>query len=430
MTGPNGDTSSIADSEDQDMEDTWSVGSGSNADNTSRSTTPTMSAPAGPHKRGKAKRGRKKAPQPLPPQNLYKFVSFLKEDHGQPLFGVAFNQYLGEGQPAVFATAGSNRVSVYQCEKNASIRLLQCYADPDPEENFYSVAWSYDTETGHPLLAAGGARGVVRLFSIATMTCTKHFTGHGNAINEVKFHPGNPDLLLSVSKDHAMRLWNVRTDILVALLGGVEAHRDEVLSADIDVEGRYLVSCGMDHSLKIWSLTTEAMQNAIKDSYTFNPARSNQPFATVEQNFPDFSTRDIHRNYVDCVRWLGNLVLSKSCENTIVCWKPGLLNQTELKLNDTNVTILHKFDYKECQIWFMRFSLDFWQRMLAVGNQQGKIYVWEMTATDPRMIRPSTLSHPRCTAAIRQTAFSRDASILIGVCDDATIWRWEATPNS
>jgi len=231
-----------------EQEDGWSGGSGSNAENSPGNSPAPVSEPPS-RKRKKRGRKAKKSVLPLPPKSLYKFSVYLKEEHGQPMFGVAFNHHLGEGQPNVFATAGSNRVSVYQCEADGKIRLLQCYADPDPKENFYSVAWSYDTETGHPLLAAGGARGVVRLFSIATMTCSKHLTGHGDAINEVKFHPRIPDLLLSVSKDHAMRLWNVRTDLLVAIMGGVDAHRDEVLSAVLVPSS--VDSSGLCHSLHV-----------------------------------------------------------------------------------------------------------------------------------------------------------------------------------
>jgi len=270
------------------------------------------------------------------------------------------------------------------------------------------------------------------VFSPASMNCIRHFVGHGNAINELKFHPKDPNLLLSVSKDHALRLWNVKTEHNIAIFGGVEGHRDEVLSADFNMDGTKIISCGMDHSLKMWRMDTSSIQAAIKLSYSHVTLKAKKVFPTELCHFPDFSTRDIHRNYVDCCKWFGDFVLSKSCENTIVCWKPGLVNHSDNikveedgKSADNKVTVIHKIGLRDCEIWFVRFSLDAAQRVLALGNQVGRTYVWDLEVTEPAMINYSVLAHPKCTSAIRQTSLSKNGNTLICVCDDGTVWRWD-----
>ncbi|XP_069103147.1 polycomb protein EED-like [Argopecten irradians] len=362
----------------------------------------------------------------------YKCTNFIKEDHGQPLFGLHINQFMKEGDPILFATVGSNRVTLYECLEGGKINLLQAYTDPpcvDSEENFYCCTWTFDSTTGQPLLAAAGLKGIVRIISPVTMTCIKYYKGHGNAINELKIHPRDPNMLLTVSKDHTLRIWNLKTDVNVVIFGGVDGHRDEVLSADFNMDGSIIVSCGMDHSLKMWKTNHESIQTALKESYNFIPGKTK--FSTVFQHFPDFSTRDVHRNYVDCVRWLGRFVLSKSCENCIICWKPGQLCDTDttLKSKESKVTVIHRFDYRDCDIWYMRFGIDFWQKVIALGNQVGRIYVWDIDTEDPTAARCTVLSHNKCFTAIRQTAFTRDGSTLLAVTDDGSIWRWDKVKN-
>jgi len=380
----------------------------------------------------KKKKIKKKGRSQNNPNLVYKCMGYWRENHGHPIFGVSVNHHLDDTDPVVFATVGYNRVTIYEVMTDG-IKLLQCYADPDTDENFYTTAWSWDSETGRPVLAAGGCRGIIRVFSPASMNCIRHFVGHGNAINELKFHPKDPNLLLSVSKDHALRLWNVKTEHNIAIFGGVEGHRDEVLSADFNLDGTRIISCGMDHSLKMWRMDTENIKAAIKLSYDHLAVKAKKVFPTELCHFPDFSTRDIHRNYVDCCRWFGDFVLSKSCENTIVCWKPGTVDtkseDSENKVTENKVSVIHKIGFKDCEIWFVRFSMDKPQSLLALGNQVGKTYVWDMNVEEPSQISYSVLSHPKCSSAIRQTSLSKDGKILICVCDDGTVWRWDRIVN-
>lgn len=242
-----------------------------------------------------------------------------------------------------------------------------------------------------------------------------------NAINEMKFHPVQQHLLLTASKDHSMRLWNIKTEHCVAIFGGVSGHRDEVLAIDFDTYGRHIVSGGMDHNLKVWTINTEELQDAIDMSSTYSGARS---FPTLHIHFPDFTTRSIHRNYVDSVKWFGDTFLSKSCENFISWWKPGNLNENGLNLGSTNSTQIHTLDVEDCDMWFVRMDLDTSQRYLAVGNTLGKIFVFDLESDTPN-IKPSIITHSKCTKVIRQVSFSRNGNILVASCDDGKIFRFD-----
>lgn len=224
-----------------------------------------------------------------------------------------------------------------------------------------------------------------------------------------------------------MRMWNIKTDICVAIFGGVSGHRDEVLAIDFDIQGRHIVSGGMDHNLKIWKIQTEELQEAIEASATYYSdinVRRVRSFPTLHIHFADFTTRSIHRNYVDSVKWFGDTFLSKSCENNVIWWKPGNLRGPGLNLSSTNSTPIHTLAVEDCELWFVRMDLDVTQRYLAVGNSIGKIFVFDLDSESPH-IKPSIMSHYKSMKPIRQVSFSRDGGILVAACDDGKIWRWD-----
>jgi hypothetical protein len=41
------------------------------------------------------------------------------------------------------------------------------------DENFYTCAWTFDTNTSHPLLAVAGSRGIIRIINHISMQCIK-----------------------------------------------------------------------------------------------------------------------------------------------------------------------------------------------------------------------------------------------------------------
>jgi polycomb protein EED len=131
----------------------------------------------------------------------------VREDHEQAIFGAAFNFNVSPHFPPVFATVGANRVTVYQCPSDGSLVPQFVHGDPDAEENFYTVAWSYVRDFFVPVMAFAGNKGLIRVIYcyFDKPRPVKTLNGHGSAVNEVRFHPSMPVLLFSASKDHSIR---------------------------------------------------------------------------------------------------------------------------------------------------------------------------------------------------------------------------------
>ncbi|KAG2371838.1 Polycomb group protein [Vigna angularis] len=296
----------------------------------------------------------------------YRITNRLEEGK-RPIYAVVFN-FLDSRYFNVFVTVGGNRITVYQCLEGGVIAVLQSYVDEDKDEAFYTVGWTC-SDDGSPYIVAGGSKGIIRIIDAGRESIYRSFIGHGNSINEVRTQTLKPSLVISASKDESLRLWNTQTGICILIFSGAGGHRNEILSV--------------------------------------------------------VYTASVHVNYVDCTRWLGDFILSKSVDDEIMLWEPKVKEE----ITGTGaVDVLQKYPIPECDIWFIKFSCDFHFNIATVGNREGKIYVWELQSCPP--VLATKLSHPQSISPIRQTATSFDGSTILSCCEDGTIWRWDDVSNS
>ncbi|QCE09814.1 polycomb group protein FERTILIZATION-INDEPENDENT ENDOSPERM-like [Vigna unguiculata] len=348
----------------------------------------------------------------------YKITNRLQEGN-RPIYAVVFN-FLDSRYFNVFATASGNRITVYQCLEGGVIAVLQSYVDEDKDESFYTVCWAC-SDDGSPYIVAGGSKGIIRVIDSGRESIYRSFIGHGDSINEVRTQTLKPSLVISASKDESLRLWNTRTGICILIFAGAGGHRNEILSVDFHPSDIYrIASCGMDNTVKIWSM--KEFWKYVEKSFTWTDLPSKFPTKFVQH--PVYCA-SVHVNYVDCTRWLGDFILSKSVDDEVLLWEPKVKEE----ITGTGaVDVLQKYPVPACDIWFIKFSCDFHLNIATVGNREGKIFVWELQSCPP--VLSTKLSHPQSKAPIRQTATSFDGSTILSCAEDGTIWRWDDVSNS
>lgn len=222
----------------------------------------------------------------------------------------------------VFAVVGDTEIIICRPsdDKTNAIEVLSTIRDldiagtstgADAPKLLNSCAWA--VLDGMPLLCVAGYSGQIKVFNTLNSALEKTFLGHGDEINDLRTHPIYPHIIASGSKDNSIRIWSLLPEHsknpCLLILGHGQAHKEGVLTCAFHDTGRYLVSGGLDHLVCLWTLPDLSIE-----------ATRIWP-GTQVVHFPHFITQAIHNNYVDCVSFYGDLILSKAAEeNNIVLW--------------------------------------------------------------------------------------------------------------
>ncbi|KAK6002275.1 hypothetical protein QM012_001913 [Aureobasidium pullulans] len=323
------------------------------------------------------------------------------------IYDIKFYPYSEPGEDPIFAAVAEREI--YICKpvgksatsKTNTLDVLTVLEDPDEDSSLNSVAWSVDTDTGEPLICvAGSGSKNIKIFNVVTGEVVRILYGHGGAINDLVTSPVSPQILASCSGDYTIRIWNLdaryRRQPCAAILSG-EGHRQTILSIAFHDNGRWLLSGGQDTMICLWSLPTVPDENAGTD----------KPTVVV---YPHFASIGMHSDYVDCVRFWGDLILSKASTGNnikvtrgeIMLWKidgffsgddnppeppmPGYGRPTRSAFGDGFQRLL-TFDMTNVEPFYMRFGLfkeHGYRPVLVMGNIKARFSFWDLQRFEGR----------------------------------------------
>lgn len=230
-------------------------------------------------------------------------------------------------------------------------------------------------------------------------------TGHGKAINDLAVLPLSTDLIASCSEDYTIRLWNIhpryREQPCVAIFSG-EGHKQPLLAINFHANGQWLLSGGLDTAVCLWAVPS--LEELARPG---NDLRNNNEPTTIY--YPHFYSTEVHPNYVDCLQFYGDLIVSRSSRdqltgtnyNEILIWEIEGFNSKDLpsikppvpKLDfNTRSAFVHDvrslgFNRKltlhmpKTDRFYQRFALvdnPTMRPILCMGNQESSFWFWDL----------------------------------------------------
>lgn len=388
-----------------------------------------------------------------------------------------------------FATCGRQQVTIYEypARKGDSRKVdrkfhrRQSYTSSHSDEDFYAITFAkrqprvvaacgddiIDKEgkdmVSRQVICVGGASTKILVLDVETGSLQATLNGCISYISDLKSiccgsGAQKSNLLCSATRDE-IRLWNLDTLANVCIFAGApNGHIGDVLSIAWHPTGSRIVSGGGDTPVEddkhpnvsdgkkfqicIWNvLDSSRLQEAIQaSSYLPDFVDDRSQFNPHIERIARSVHNDVHSNKVDCVAWLGDLVLSKSIFDEIILWQPRIHDESKgisSNAGESSILPIKIFQYQgNDSFYFVRFALSFdsSSSWLGVGNNRGQVYVWDVNDFDneghSQILNSSfssskkKLKPPSKNGIIRGLGFSPDGKILVGCDASGGVFCW------
>lgn len=275
-----------------------------------------------------------------------KILRYLKTNKAQNggqqdvCWNAKFYPYDSNDDKPVFCL--SNKVDMMVCQINPatdppSVDIIRQFEVKSPadegaevekaDDQYCSCAWAY-INPDEPLLLGAGDPGLIRVFDIIKGELKTTLVGHGlGVINDLATHPKYPWIVASASHDKSIRIWDLRRwdskhdSATIIICGAGHGHKESVLSVGWHDGGRYLISGGFDNRVCVWTIPDLSPESSFWEE--ISPAQAERHSDRVRMiYFPHFVTLAVHANWIDCVRFWGDNILSKAAdEHKVVLWR-------------------------------------------------------------------------------------------------------------
>eukprot|EP01083_Nonionella_stella_P061838 161000_1 len=214
-------------------------------------------------------------------------------------------------------------------------------------------------------------------------------TGHSGQITCIATVPGNPDILVSGSRDYSVFVWDINTNHANpgTVRARLQGHTHWITDVDVSSDGKYIISSSFDGSLKLWDIATSVCQHTIM----------------------------AHKNGVSAVRFSADdqLIISGGKDRRLKIWRRCGKLQKSFAL--------------DCDVSYISCSPDFSnypELFFVTGDSNKTLNVWRYQGTD---VYHSTSLRQRKAQKITGCTISPDGSLCATVNENGYIYLWDTS---